>query len=348
MSELQSIPIEAYGAGRVVEPKGSLPQAARRLDSTIPMQPFEMEVEVDTLCLDSTSFRQLVEASERDPERVGQMITEIVGTRGKMDNPVTGSGGILTGTVRAVGAQYPHPPKIGERIVPLSSLTLTPLRLDEVGTVDLTSSHVPVRGTAYLAWPIPWTPYPVDLALDATLAALDVGNAPVQTRSLIDADTRTVLVLGGGHAGLLSLAAARESLGPEGRTVLVDSSEAVCERARSLGLCDVAITTDLRDAVGALSALRAAGVGPADVTVVVVNATDCEAASILLTADSGTVLFFSMATSFAKAALGSEGVSSQARMIIGSGYAADGGEYAVELIAKNPALCDALSAGHQS
>lgn len=342
------IPLEAYGAGRVLDPRGSLPQGARRLDATIPMQPFEMEVAVDTLCLDSTSFRQLVESSDRSPDRVAARIAEIVAERGKMDNPVTGSGGILTGTVRAVGQDYPHPPTVGERIVPLSSLTLTPLRLEEVGAVDLASSHVPVRGTAYLAWPIPWAPYPVDLALDATLAALDVGNAPVQTRSLITPQTRTVLVLGGGHAGLLSLAAARETLGPDGRTVLVDSSAAVCERAQRLGLCDVAITTDLRDAVGSMSALRAAGVAAADVTVVVVNATDCEAAAIALTADTGTVLFFSMATSFAKAALGSEGVSSMARMVIGSGYAADRGDYAIELITKNPSLCDALTSGHAS
>ncbi len=48
----------------------------------------------------------------------------------------------------------------------------------------------------------------------------------------------------------------------------------------------------------------------ADLTVVVVNATDCEAAAILLTADHGTVLFFSMATSFTKAALGADGLAS--------------------------------------
>lgn len=346
MSDAPSIPIEAYGAGRVVEPRGSLPQGARRLDASIPMQSFEMEIAVDTLCLDSTSFRQLVESSEHDPSRVAQRIAEIVAERGKMDNPVTGSGGILTGTVRSVGADYPNPPAIGERIVPLSSLTLTPLRLDEVGTVDLTSSHVPVRGTAYLAWPIPWAPYPVNVALDATLAALDVGNAPVQTRSLITPATRTVLVLGGGHAGLLSLAAAKESLGTEGRAVLVDSSPAVCERALRLGLCDVAITADLRDAIGALTTLRAAGVPPADLTVVVVNAGDCEAAAIALTENSGTVLFFSMATSFAKAALGSEGVSSTARMVIGSGYAADRGEYALALLERFPLLVEALSTGH--
>lgn len=338
-----AIPIEAYGGGRVLEPRGALPQAALRLDSTMPLQPFEMEIAVDTLCLDSTSFRQLVESNHHDPTLVARAIEEIVAERGKMDNPVTGSGGILTGAVRAVGASYPNPPKIGQRIVPLASLTLTPLSLAAVFELDLDSAHVPVRGTAFLPWSVPWTSYPKDVPINAALAALDVGNAPVQTRSLIGPATRTVLVLGGGHAGLLALAAARETLGPQGRTVLIDSSASVCERARRLGLCDISLSVDLRDAMGALGAVQALGIPRADLTVVVVNAKDCEAASILLTSDHGTVLFFSMATSFAKAALGSEGVSSNARMIIGSGYAHDRGAYALELILGNELLCRALA-----
>jgi L-erythro-3,5-diaminohexanoate dehydrogenase len=79
----------------------------------------------------------------------------------------------------------------------------------------------------------------------------------------------------------------------------------------------------------------------------VVNATGCEATSILLTDDEGSVLFFSMATSFTAAALGSEGVSSQARMLVGSGYAPDRGHYALELLRRHPQLRSSLSPNHQ-
>jgi L-erythro-3,5-diaminohexanoate dehydrogenase len=99
--------------------------------------------------------------------------------------------------------------------------------------------------------------------------------------------------------------------------------------------------------VGALAAVEALGIPRADLTVVVVNATDCEAAAILLTADHGTVLFFSMATSFTKAALGSEGVSSRAKMIVGSGYAQDRGAYALDLLRNNEQLQSVFSTeGH--
>jgi L-erythro-3,5-diaminohexanoate dehydrogenase len=104
----------------------------------------------------------------------------------------------------------------------------------------------------------------------------------------------------------------------------------------------LALCLDLRDAVGALQALEAAGVARADLTIVVVNASDCEAAALLLTADHGTVLFFSMATSFTKAALGSEGMASTARMVIGSGYIPDRGDYALELVRRHEGLERAL------
>ncbi|MDQ6817702.1 MAG: L-erythro-3,5-diaminohexanoate dehydrogenase [Actinomycetota bacterium] len=337
--------IEALGAKRVLEPHGALPQAARRLDLNLPLQRYELEVGVDTLCLDSTSFRQLVESNDRDPVKIGEAIMNIVAERGKMQNPVTGSGGILTGTVRAVGETYPDPPSIGRRIVTLASLTLTPLRLESVGDIDPGSPHVPVTGTAYLPWTAPWADYPQGVPLDAALAALDVCNSASQTRALIDGDTRIVLVLGGGHAGLLALAAARDKLSdPEARLVLMDADERICQRARDLDLCDVALRADLRDAVGALQMLEHAGIPRADLTVVVVNATDCEAASILLTADHGTVLFFSMGTSFTKAALGSEGMASTARMLIGSGYMPDRGAYALELLSRDERLRHALGA----
>jgi L-erythro-3,5-diaminohexanoate dehydrogenase len=338
---------DALGVARVIEPTGSLPQGALKVDPTLPLQPDEIEVDVEELCLDSTSFRQLVEAYNGDPEAIRFAIAGIVRDRGKMQNPVTGSGGILTGTVRKTGSDYPNPPAIGTRVATLASLTLTPLRLETVLQVDPDSPHIPVIATAFLPATAPIASLPDDVDRTAAIAALDVCNSPSQTRELIDAETRTVLVLGGGHAGLLSLAAARDALSPDGRLVLVDADPVVCERARSLGLCDLALNTDLRDAVRSVEDLEAAGVERADLTVVVVNASDCEAASILLTADHGTVLFFSMATSFTKAALGSEGMASSARMLIGSGYAHDKGAYAIELLRQNPSLQDVLGGSHR-
>jgi len=333
---------ETLGVDRVIDPPGALPQRADRIDGGPPLRPRELEIDVERLCLDSTSFRQISEAAGGKPEVIAASIEEVIADRGKMHNPVTGSGGVLVGTVRAVGEGYIDPPPVGQRIVTLASMTLTPLRVASVGPVDIRSPQVPASGTAYLMESAPWTELPEDLPLSAVLAALDVCGAPTHVREL-SKPGETVLVLGAGHAGKLAMAAARDSVGSEGVVIGVDADGASCQRAEELGLCDQVLRTDLRDAMGTVEALRSAAVDGADLTVVVVNATGCEAASILATKDEGTVLFFSMATSFTAAALCSEGVSSRARMLIGSGFSPDRGAYALDLLRRYPKILGDLS-----
>src|SRR5918998_2732334 len=154
---------QQLGADRVVAPVGALPQPAERLDASGPVRPYEFEVAVERLCLDSTSFRNIRERSGGDPERMAARILEIVAARGKMHNPETDSGGVALGTVTEVGERYGAPPQVGQRIATLASLTLTPLRLDEVVWVDPGDPQVEVRGTAYVCDRSAWGPVPHDL-----------------------------------------------------------------------------------------------------------------------------------------------------------------------------------------
>jgi L-erythro-3,5-diaminohexanoate dehydrogenase len=331
------------GADRVIEPRGWLPQPAERLDASAPMRPFEFEVDVERLCLDSTSLRNIRERSDADPERMAARIMEIVGARGKMHNPETGSGGVLLGTVAAVGERVTDPPAIGDRIVTLASLTLTALRLDEVTHVDPGSAQVEVRGTAYVADSAPWGPVPGDLPLHTVLELYDVYGAASHVRTYGPGDGGTICVLGTGHAGRLACAAARDTMAG-GTVIAVDVDGAAAARLQAAGLCDIAVAADLRDPIAAVGAVRDAGGPPADLTVVVVNATGCEPAAILLTAENGTVLFFSMATSFTTAALTADGMAHDVRMLVGSGYAPDTGAYALDLLRRSAPLRAAIAA----
>ncbi len=331
---------ERLGADRVLAPLGALPQPAERLDTSGPVRPYEVEVDVERLCLDSTSFRNLREGAEGDPGRMGARILEIVAERGKMHNPETDSGGILLGTTAAVGDRYTSPPAIGERIVTLGSLTLTPLRLDGVTQLDAGYAQVGVTGTAYVCDRAAWGPVPDDLPLDTVIDLYDVCPAGSHTRDLAPADG-TVCVLGAGHAGKLALAAARDAM-DGGTLIAVDIDAQAIERVAEVGLCDIGVVADLRDPLAALDAVREAGALPADLTVAVTNATRTEPTSILLTADDGTVLFFSMATNFGTSALAADGIGSGVRMLVGSGFARDGGSYALDLVRRSEPLRQAL------
>ncbi|HYN94557.1 MAG TPA: zinc-binding alcohol dehydrogenase, partial [Pilimelia sp.] len=78
--------------------------------------------------------------------------------------------------------------------------------------------------------------------------------------------------------------------------------------------------------------------GPARVTVVCVDVPGCEHGAILATAGGGTVGFFSMATSFAAAALGAEGLAADVTMLIGNGYVPGHAAFALDLLRAEPGV----------
>src|SRR5215467_3081151 len=121
-----------YGVHRVIG-QHSLPQPADRLDPTPPCRSTEIEIAVEYLHIDASSLRQLRTEHRGDLGSVRTALLTLVKERGKLHNRVTNSGGILIGKVRTVGVDYPDPPAVGARIATLASLTLTPLRLAELG-----------------------------------------------------------------------------------------------------------------------------------------------------------------------------------------------------------------------
>jgi L-erythro-3,5-diaminohexanoate dehydrogenase len=330
--------MDPYGLRRVITPPGALPQRADALDPALPLGDDELAIAVEALNVDAASFRQLEQAAGGDPGRIAEEILRIVRARGKLHNPVTGSGGILVGRVRAIGPRHPAVGAVrpGERIVTLVSLTLTPLRLDRVREVRREVEQVACEGEAILFASGPWARLPEDLPEPIAFAALDVCGAPAYAARLVRPGMR-VLVLGAGKSGALVLAQARESLAGKGALAAADRSEGALAAVRRAGLCDEALRVDATDAVATLAAVEAAG-GPFDLVVSCASVPGTELASILAVRQGGTVLFFSMATSFTAAALGAEGVGKDATLLVGNGYVPGHAELTLGLLRRNAGL----------
>jgi L-erythro-3,5-diaminohexanoate dehydrogenase len=260
-------------------------------------------------------------------------VLEIVAARGKMQNPETGSGGMLVGTVEAVGESSPLGLSVGDRVATLVSLTLTPLVIEDgLARWDGRSEQVPCDGYAVLFGRSIAAVLPDDLAPELSLAVMDVCGAPALTSRIVrQYDAPTVAVIGGaGKSGSLSLAAARDA--GAARVVGVVPHQAEADLLTGAGLADHVVVADARDPIALRDAVAAAVGGPADVTVVCVDVPGCEGGAILSTAERGTVIFFSMATSFSAAALGAEGLAADVTMLVGNGYVPGHAAYALELL----------------
>jgi L-erythro-3,5-diaminohexanoate dehydrogenase len=326
----------SLGMHRVLEPTGVLPQAALRLDADPRIGPDEVRIAVHRLNLDAASYRQLAEEHDGDGEAVRAAVLAIVERSGKMHNPVTGSGGMLIGVVDEVGPESPLGLLPGQRVATLVSLTLTPLRItDGLAEWDGRSEQVPAAGTAILFARSIAAVLPGDLPEEVALAVLDVCGAPATTERVVHRSGHrpSVAVLGAaGKAGCLSLAAARDARA--GRLVGVVRDEREADALRSAGLADEVIVADATDPVAVADAVGRC----VDVTIVCVDTPGAEHAALLTTADGGTVVFFSMATSFSAAALGAEGMAADVTMLVGNGYTPGHAALALDLYRRSPGV----------
>ena len=346
---------DPFGTVRSLDPRGGLPQPARRVDADFSRLFLgEMLIGVETLNVDAASFRQMEDAADAglSPEErdaaVARQVEKTVRERGKQHNPVTGSGGMLLGRVLQLApGRTGDAAKVGDRVATLVSLSLTPLRIDRVKAVRRTSAQIDVEGEAVLFTTGAYAKLPADLPERLVLAVLDVAGAAPQVARLVrrvlaedPSRTPTVVVLGaGGKSGILCAAEARRTGGERVKVIGVEKYAPFADDLRALGVCDAVATADACDPIAVRRAVLAVNGGAeADLVFSCVNVPDAEMSAVLITRDRGTAYFFAMSTSFTKAALGAEGVGKDVDLMIGNGFAQGHAEHSLAMMGAMPAV----------
>ncbi|MGI6345508.1 MAG: L-erythro-3,5-diaminohexanoate dehydrogenase, partial [Bacillota bacterium] len=228
-----------FGSHRVIKPQGVLPQAASLIDNDMTIYDNEILVDVQALNIDSASFAQLKQAHGCDAQAIGQAIMDIVNQRGKMQNPVTGSGGMLIGTVAAIGSKLADKIDlaVGDEIATLVSLSLTPLHIESIQRIHLDIDRVEIVGQAVLFESGIYAKLPSDMSRELALAALDVAGAPAQTAKLVRPGDRVLVIGASGKSGMLCCYEAMKRVGPTGQVIGLVRTEESRQQLQSLGLC---------------------------------------------------------------------------------------------------------------
>lgn len=327
---------DRYGIHRVIEPKGVLPQPAKKIDNNMEiLYDNEILCDVITLNIDSASFTQIKDEANGDEKKVEEIILSIVERFGKHKNPVTGSGGMFIGRVAKIGKDLEGkiPLKVGDKIASLVSLSLTPLKINKIKKIYMDKDQVDIEGQAILFESAIYAKLPEDLNEKLALALLDVAGAPAQTAKLVRPSQRVLVIGAGGKSGLLCCYVAKKYAGITGQVIGLIHSESKRKLMEESGFVDDIIVADATDAVKVLKEVERLTNGElCDVVINCVSRENTEMGSILSCKDNGIVYFFSMATSFTKAALGAEGVGKDVTMIIGNGYTKDHAEITLSII----------------
>lgn len=327
------------GTHRVIQPKNVLPQPALKIDNDMNhMWDNEIMVEVETLNIDSASFTQIKQEQNNDENKIKNRILEIVNEKGKMQNPVTGSGGMFIGKVLHIGPKLKNKIDLKEndKIASLVSLSLTPLKIEKIINIKKGTEQVNIKGKAILFESGLYAKIPKDIPEKLALAILDVAGAPAQTDRLVKPGDNVVIIGAGGKSGVLCSYSAKNRAGVTGKVIGIEYSDSGVKKMKEMGFCDYSLKADATNAIECYKLIKEITNGEmADVVINCVNVNDTEMSSILMTKERGTVYFFSMATSFTKAALGAEGVGKDIDMMIGNGYMKGHAEITLDILRKS-------------
>lgn len=338
--------IEAMGIGRSLEPANSVLQPAWKVDNDMALRPGEILIAVKIININLTSFNEIGDETEFDEVLFRRRIMDIVAQRGKLHNPVTGTGGMLFGRVLKIDAQYKnhYHLKVGDDVISLSSLSATPMRLDSILSVDFQNAQLTVEGQCILFSNSPLIKMPQDIPLKIAIAALDEAGAPTRAYDLVSPGDHVLIIGASGKSGSLVSFAVHKKLNHTGSISALVLDPSHRDKLKNCPFFDDILVMDATD----LSRVRHSPLGDQDagafdVVINCVNKPGTEIATLMAVKPGGTIFFATLGSDYKLAALTAESIGKELLILPYTGYMKHHAEFTLDLLRSYPTLYKFLS-----
>ena len=337
---------DELGLSRPLEPANSTLQYAWKIDNDMALRPGEILISVKIINLNHTSFNELVDESEFDEMLFCKRIMDIISQRGKLHNPVTGTGGMLYGRVLKMDPQYKnlYDVQVGDDIISLSSLSVTPIQLDKIVSVDFSRAQLAVEGKCILFSNSPITKAPTDLPPKIVVSALDEAGTPTKAYNIIKPNDKVLIIGASGKSGALASFAAHKKLQGSGSIVGIVLDQFHRERLRTCTFFDDVVVADASNIqLVCQSKELAKYMDTFDVVINCVNKPGTELLTLLTVKPQGTIFFATMGSDYKLAALTTECIGKEVTMIPYIGLVANHAEFTLNLLREYPSMHDFLT-----
>jgi TyrR family helix-turn-helix protein len=301
----------------------------------------EMLVSVKIININLVSFNEIGDETEFIDELFRQRILDIIDQRGKLHNPITGTGGMLFGHVEKMDAQYLNKQKlkIGDEIISMTSLTVTPIKIERIISIDYESAQLSVEGHAILFSDSPVVKVPSDLPLKTVISAMDEAGAPMRTDEIVSEGDRVLIMGGSGKVGLLCAFAATRKLRGKGKLVGLVANQMDREKLESIHLFDDIITMDATDITNTGYTDTMTDFDDSfDVVINCINKPDTEIISLIASRPRGTLFFATLSSNERLAALTAESMGKEVRIVTYTGFMEGHAEFTMNLMREYPQL----------
>ncbi|QAT43261.1 sigma-54 interaction domain-containing protein [Aminipila luticellarii] len=166
---------DTFGVSRVIEPKGTVPVTAWKVDNSRELSPSECRICLQLIHLERDCFQQLCSECGFDEAKIIAKILDLIHRRGKLHNPFTNTAGQFYGTIEAMGSEFEKnsPYHIGDPIFCLTTMTAHPIYIDKIHKIDYNYGELTVSGYGIAFIGSPLTKIPPVLQLNYTMATFD-------------------------------------------------------------------------------------------------------------------------------------------------------------------------------
>ena len=330
---------EAMGIGRSLEPVNSILQPAWKIDNDMRLRPGELLIDVKIININLTSFNEIGEETEFDEVLFRRRILDIIDQRGKLHNPITGTGGMLYGRVLKMDPQYEnhYGLQVGDEIISLTSLSVTPMRLDRILSVDFQNAHLTVEGPCILFSDSPLIKMPSDLPNKTVISALDEAGAPTKAYSLIQPGDKVLVIGASGKSGALVAYAAHKKLQGSGSIVALVLQPSHRERLRDCSFFDDILVLDAANIPQVCaSVLQDKYADYFDVVINCVNKPGTELSALSSARQGGTVFFATLGSDYKLAALTAESMGKELSIVPYTGFMRNHAAFTLALLREFP------------
>ncbi len=326
-----------YGTNRVLEPKFVIPTSAWRLDNSRNIRPDELRMSADLIHLEGTSFKQIGTEASNDPNEIRREIIDTVIRRGKLHNPVTDTGGVLYGTVEAIGDEYENKAglSIGDKIIVNASLTSFPMHLESIGEIDRVFNQVEAKGYAIIHSDIPVIKVADDVPVKQMLFALDESGTLLKLSTLLEGKSRFLIVGNNLLSNILYGYVIRRELGENCEIICVlDKRTGIDVRGNGIERLMPRVFDQIQilDILRPVECIRQLGESSFDLSVNCAEIPGAETINILATREKGTVLFANLINNLNIALYITESISKELNVLGAEGYSEDYAGFDLEVI----------------
>lgn len=311
---------DTFGISRVIEPKGSIPVTAWKIDNRREINDREIRINTRLVHMEKSSFEQICYECGYDEDRIKAKIIDIIQKRGKLHNPFTDSGGMVYGKIDEIGKVFKENRpwyNVGDEVLCNTTITSVPLFIEKIEAIDYNYGELIIKGYTILFENSPMFIKPKGLSLNYTMTTLDEAGSIHTINTMVKPGMRVLIIGKDLVSTMVYIGSVKKALGDNCYILTIMDNEACGSLTYKqvetviLKYADRFRIVDVTNPIDAVEEIMQEDSHLMDFTINCEDLSGSEVFSVLMTKEKGSLYFTNLRNGYSKAILIAESMGKE-------------------------------------